>query len=287
MLSVHGKRSDGFHELTSLMAPLSFGDQLELRESETGSDRLECTDERLPTDGGNLILRAVAAFRRASGVSTRFAFRLKKQIPVGAGLGGGSSNASATLLALNEWFGSPLCAESLASLAAELGSDCPFFLVRRPARIGGRGELVERLPGAALSRLDGQKLLLCSPPFPVETAWAYRRLAASANNYEAVPTARRRLDAFLAGGDPGEVLFNSFESPVGGKYLAIPTLLDALRAEGAACLMSGSGSACFILLPDGTDVARLIERCRSSWGEDAFCIETSIIGPEDASSRRV
>ena len=282
MLSVHGKRGDGFHELTSLMAPLHFGDELELRATEAGPDVLECTDDRVPTDASNLILRAAAAFRRASGITTNFAFRLKKRIPVGAGLGGGSSNASSTLLALNEWFEGPLSPDALTGLAAELGSDCPFFLSRRPALIGGRGEQIEGLPLSVLSRLEGQRLLLCYPPFPVETAWAYRRLATSVENYETAANARQRLDAFFAGGEIPDLLFNSFEGPVGEKYLAIPTFLDALRAEGASCLMSGSGSACFILLPAGTDGARLIEHCRSCWGKDAFCVETSIIGQNDA-----
>lgn len=282
MLSVHGKRSDGFHELTSLMAPLHFGDELALREIETGPDILECTDERLPTDASNLVLRAAAAFRRASGVSTNFTFRLKKRIPVGAGLGGGSSNASSALLALNEWFEEPLSPDSLTDLAAELGSDCPFFLSRRPALIGGRGERIERLPRSVLSRLEGQRILLCDPPFPVETAWAYRRLANSVENYEAAANARQRLDGFFAGGEISDLLFNSFEGPVGEKYLAIPTFLEILRAEGASCLMSGSGGACFILLPAGTNGAALIDRCHSCWGKDAFCVETFIIGQKDA-----
>ncbi|MFP4156251.1 MAG: 4-(cytidine 5'-diphospho)-2-C-methyl-D-erythritol kinase [Opitutales bacterium] len=281
MLSVHGKRPDGFHELTSLMAPLQFGDHLELRECADGPDSLECSDALVPTDTGNLILQAAEAFRRASGLSAPFAFRLKKAIPVGAGLGGGSSDGAATLLALNEWHGRPLSRASLAAMAAELGSDCPFFLDRRPALVGGRGDRIEALPPAIESRLVGQKLLLCHPPFSVETAWAYRRLADSGKHYEPASEARERLDAFFAGGQLGDLLFNSFEQPVGDKYLAIPGLLDVLRGAGASCLMSGSGSACFILLGEGADAGRLTELCRSCWGEGAFCVETSVIGVED------
>jgi 4-diphosphocytidyl-2-C-methyl-D-erythritol kinase len=281
MLSVHGKRRDGFHELTSLMVPLKFGDRLELREREGGPDSLECADARVPTDTGNLILRAAEAFRGASGVSAQFAFRLMKKVPMGAGLGGGSSDGAATLLALNEWFGRPLSRASLVRLAAELGSDCPFFLDRRPALVRGRGDRIEAVHPTIKSRLAGQQLLICYPPFSVETAWAYRRLAASGDHYEPADKARERLEAFSAGGQIGHLLFNSFEQPVGDKYLAIPGLLDVLRGAGADCLMSGSGSACFILVPEGADITRLIGYCRSCWGEDAFCVETSVIGVED------
>ena len=124
MLSVHGPREDGFHELTSVVVPLAFGDELRVRCADV--DSLECTDASLPTGSENLVLLAAEAFRRYSGSSLYFSFFLEKRIPVGAGLGGGSGNAAVALQAMNQLAGNPLEGDVLVELAAELGSDCAF-----------------------------------------------------------------------------------------------------------------------------------------------------------------
>lgn len=281
MLAVHGRRSDGFHELTSVVAPLQFGDRLYLRANDRAKDVLDCGDSDLPCDADNLVLRAVAAFRDATGINAAFDLRLEKRIPVGAGLGGGSSNATATLMALNEWFDFPLGRDQLGALAAGLGSDCPFFLQQRPALLRGRGESVEALPEAICERLSGLRLLLICPPFAIETAWAYQTLAGFPGCDGSQAEAEARLQRFERTACPGDLLFNRFEAVVGSKYLALPTLISQLRNEGYDCLMSGSGSACFILLTGETPAPALIERCRASWGRQMFCVETSIAGPED------
>lgn len=275
MLSVHNKREDGFHDLSSLVVPLQFGDRLALRPSQATIDTLECDQPGVPTDERNLVLRAAALFRQAARKQTRFVFRLEKRIPVAAGLGGGSSNGSAALVALNEWFQRPLRVDQLMTLAAKLGSDCPFFIEGAPAVVRGRGEHVEVLSPDLRSRLSGQKLVLAFPSFSVATAWAYGQLVAQ-SHYEPVALAQSRLDRFYGGESVESLLFNSFEAPVGAKHLAISTFLETLRAEGANCLMSGSGSACFILLPGGIEGARFLKRCRACWGEEIFCVETSI-----------
>ncbi len=287
MLSVHGKRSDGFHDLTSLMVALAFGDRLSFREVEGSCDQLSCLDPRVPTGPENLILRAAESFRRATGMNRFFEFQLEKRIPMGAGLGGGSSDAVATLKGLNADSGHPLDRAALIELAAELGSDCPFFVEGVPALIEGRGERLTPLPEDVAARLQGRKLLLIGPPFAINTAWAYRHLAQVVRHYEDAGVARRRLDAFFSGGPDAEILFNSFEAAVGEKYLALPALLDALRAQGYPCLMSGSGSVCFVLVgPEGAPTG-LQEQCREAWGSDLFCVETEVLGADYACAARV
>lgn len=277
MLSVQGPRSDGFHALTSVMAALSFGDRLEVSLGAGSADTLHCDDAEVPTGDDNLIVRAAQLFRRESGIREYFAFDLEKRIPMGAGLGGGSANAAVALNAMNELAGAPFAREKLLEMAAVLGSDCPFFIGAQSARVSGRGDVIEPLPDSVRQRLAGQRIALFRPPFGVPTVWAYGRLRAGApGSYESAGVAEGRMERFLAGGPLRDLLFNSFEAPVGAKYLAIPCLLEELRALGYACLMSGSGSCCFALLEDGTDLALLKERCEHAWGIDAFFIESCL-----------
>lgn len=275
MLSVHGPRPDGFHALTSIMAPLTFCDRLRVSRSGAAADTFHCDNADVPPGGDNLILRAAELFRRRSGTLDYFNFDLEKRIPMGAGLGGGSSNAVVALKAMNELTGEPLARQALLGVTAEVGSDCPFFIDGLTARISGRGADTEVLPAAIRERLSGRRIALFRPHFGVPTAWAYARLRAGAPaSYENEASARSRVEAFLSGGSLEDLLFNSFERSVGQKYLVIPCLLEALRASGYACLMSGSGSCCFALLEDGMDLAGLKSVCEQALGPRAFFIES-------------
>lgn len=278
MLSVHGRRPDGFHELTSLMVALKFGDTLTVRIRNANEDALQCSDPAVPSGAENLVLRAASAFRECLGHSVYFEFHLEKRIPMGAGLGGGSGNAVAALKGMNQLLGEPLNKETLHELAAELGSDCPFFIDAKPAWIYGRGERIEPLDVSLCEQLQGMPLVLFKPNFAVNTAWAFQRLAANASdNYRPEPVDTKGLEDSIRAGGFNDLLFNSFETPVGKKYVALPTLLDQLRAAGVVCMMSGSGSSCFALPESGRVEAKQIkEIVLNGWGEAVFWVETSI-----------
>jgi 4-diphosphocytidyl-2-C-methyl-D-erythritol kinase len=282
-LAVTGRRADGFHDLVSLAAPLEFGDVLRAEPAE--GFHLACTGLAAPADGDNLVIRAAGAFRAASGWRGGARFTLEKRIPMGAGLGGGSSNAVAALRALNALAGDPLGEAALADVAASLGSDCPLFLHGGPVVVRGRGERVEPVPAAvAAGRLAGRSVLVFKPDFPIPTAWAYGRLAETARKggggYLPASEAEARLAAWMADADaPVEsLLFNSMEAAAFGKFLALPALLDRLAGPlGAAVRMSGSGSACFAILGEGSPPAgRIVEAVRDAWGTSAFVVETRI-----------
>src|SRR5437588_4299904 len=137
------RRADGFHEIETLMAPISLADGLTI-ERAGDDDQIEffCDDPSLPVGDDNLIVRAAKFFRERTAIRTGVTIALEKKIPHGAGLGGDSSDAASTLLGLNELFGTRLPDDELLKLAAQLGSDVPFFLVRSAAVCRGRGELV-------------------------------------------------------------------------------------------------------------------------------------------------
>lgn len=277
MLSVHGQRADGFHALTSLVVALEFGDTLTIRAG--GSrDVLHCSDPAVPLGPENLLLKAAAAFRSRLGRAEYFEFNLNKRIPMGAGLGGGSSNAAVALRGMNQLAGEPFSNAVLCELAAELGSDCAFFIEGRAAWMRGRGEVIEPVAAEVAERLRGTRVVLFRPNFSVETAGAYSLLVASASDgYEPEAAGLARMQHFIESGTLADVLFNSFEGPVGSKYLAISTLLAQLRAAGVECLMSGSGSCCFALLEENCAHVSQIEKIvRDAWGEAVFWVETSI-----------
>jgi len=277
MLSVHGRREDGFHALTSLVVALEFGDTLTIRSSDS-VDVLRCSDAGVPLGPENLVLKAAAAFRTRLGREVFFEFDLDKRIPMGAGLGGGSGNAAVALRGMNALVGEPFTNEVLCEIAAELGSDCPFFIEAAPAWMRGRGEVIEPLEAELAERLRGARVVLFRPDFGVETAWAYGRLVAGApETYETEATGVARMQRFVKNGELSDVLYNSFEAPVGSKYLAISTLLADLRKQGVACLMSGSGSCCFALLEkEGASAEEIGRFVRDAWGETVFWVETSI-----------
>jgi 4-diphosphocytidyl-2-C-methyl-D-erythritol kinase len=274
MLSVHGRRADGFHDLTSVVAPLEFGDELAIRKRDGRADRLESNGADVPLDRSNLVLQAAECFREASGQEAYFDFRLQKRIPVGAGLGGGSSDAVAALKGMDALLSTDMGSARLRQLAARLGSDCPFFVDGVPALMSGRGECLEPLDPDLAGHLVGQRLVVFRPDFGVDTAWAYRRLASMPEGYESKAAATARLAAFREGGDLGLLLRNSFEAVVGGKYLAIPCLLELLREKGFRAIMSGSGSACFALVDDLVQAHEVKEFCFRCWGESTFWVET-------------
>jgi 4-diphosphocytidyl-2-C-methyl-D-erythritol kinase len=277
-LAVTGRRADGYHELISVVAPLTFGDELTAQTGEgrpeTGKQfSLECDDPAVPVDDSNLVLKAAQAFAAATDWKATVRFRLAKRIPVGAGLGGGSSNATAALLALNRLTGAGLSRAALMALAAGVGSDCPLFLPGGPVVMRGRGEQVEALPAAAARRLQGRPVLLFKPGFGVSTAWAYEQVAAAApQGYLSAAEAGRRLVAWIEGeADATELLFNNLEPVVFRKYLALPVLLERLRTHfGLAARMSGSGSACFALLPAGAPTAEISAAIVEAWGPVGF-----------------
>src|SRR5512132_4064227 len=170
-LRVLGRRSDSFHEVETVIAPISLCDEIKI-EQRPGKQEVafRCDDPSVPKGEGNIVVRAANVFFEETKIISGISIALKKRIPHGAGLGGGSSDAASTLLALNELFETNLPREALGRMAEMIGSDVPFFIFQSAAVCKGRGELVSaiRLP-------ERSSLLLLKPEFGVPTQWAYSR----------------------------------------------------------------------------------------------------------------
>jgi 4-diphosphocytidyl-2-C-methyl-D-erythritol kinase len=249
---IKDRRADGFHEIETLMAPISLADRITIeRAGDDGEIRFTCDDPSLPAGDDNLVVRAAKLFCQRADIASGITIALEKKIPHGAGLGGGSSDAASTLLALNELFAADLSQEDLLQLAAQLGSDVPFFIVRSAAVCRGRGEIVE------LTALSTElRLVLFKPDFAVPTPWAYGRWKDSRE----LPGVDYSPQEFN-----GTQFVNDLERPVFEKFVLLAQLKNWLRQqrEVAVALMSGSGSTVFAVVREGATGEALAARARS------------------------
>jgi 4-diphosphocytidyl-2-C-methyl-D-erythritol kinase len=214
------------------------------------------------------VFRAAQGFLEAAGIRDGVRVHLEKYIPMAAGLGGGSGNAATTLLGLNELFGGPLSPGQLQTIAAQLGSDVPFFLQDKPALATGRGEITE--PLEPFSAMKGVTILLVHPGFGIATAWAYQQLARFPSALNGRPGRAQKLVGLLQTADlqtAGGGFYNSLEAPALWKYPLLAMFQEFLRANGAAAtLMSGSGSTTFALIHGKSAAETLAEEFKSHFG---------------------
>lgn len=232
-LHILAKRPDGYHEIETIMAAIPFCDILEITVAD--EDIFIQTGIEVPSDGQpNLCQRAVSLLRQEQDFP-HLRIHLRKQIPVGAGLGGGSADASYTLLGLNELFDLGYSENELENFAAQLGSDCPFFIKAGLQLAKGRGELLTIIEPLGKSVY----LVLCNPKIHVSTANAYAGVRPLANRASL-------LETYKSKGIEG--IQNDFESSVFQSFPEIQDLKNALLSAGALyAAMSGSGSSVFAL----------------------------------------
>ena len=250
-LKVLGIRRDGFHEIETFISPISLCDQIKIDKNKRGQGiSFRCDDPSVPRGSENLAVRAANAFFTATQTKPAVSIVLKKIIPHGAGLGGGSSDAAAVLLALNQLFATKLSRQKLAKLGSTIGSDVPFFIFESAAVCTGRGEIVT--PRELTQQLS---ILLVKPDFGVSTPWAYERW----QNSRELPGISYVQQDFR-----GQKLHNDLERPVFEKFVFLARIKMWLlqRKEVAAALMSGSGSTVFAALRPNVNIDLLAKRVR-------------------------
>ncbi len=269
-LQILGRREDGFHELETLLQMVSLYDDLELEACAAGVT-LECDAAGIPTDSENLAFRAARLLQetcpdRAGGVR----IRLVKRIPAGAGLGGGSGNAAGVLLGANVLWDLKLSRRKLAALAAQLGSDVPFFVTAPCAWGRGRGEILEPVQVS-----DKFYVLLVFPGFPIATAWVYRNLNLKLTKRENNISILKKFLSKSQFSQLGERLVNDLEPVVEQRYTEIPAIKERLLAEGAkGALLSGSGSTVFGIFDHLDQAKRAYAEIGKTTGGELFLTET-------------
>ena len=241
-LKILGRWDNGFHDLDTLIAPISLYDEIRIDKGRPGNGiEFRCDDPSVPPGNDNLVVRAAKAFFETTEIEPAVSIELQKKIPHGAGLGGGSSDAASVLLALNELFDAKLSRQTLARMAEPIGSDVPFFVFQSAARCKGRGEIVTPIK---LKRRFS--LLLLKPAFAVSTGWAYSRWQDSRE----IPGVRYGAQEFF-----DQTFVNDLERPVFEKFVFLAQLKMYLlsQSEVGAALMSGSGPTMFAVMQAGAD----------------------------------
>ena len=273
-LRVVGRRADGYHLLDTIMAPVSLYDEIDIRKVRVRvknkkpappSIKVICKHPLVPNDEKNLVHRAARLLLAKAKSDQPIEIRLRKRIPVGAGLGGGSTDAAATLVGLNRLLKLGFSKKKLERLGLKLGADVPFFIRGRPARACGIGERLQ--PFGPLRRLWA---VIIYPGFPVSTAWVYGNLPAKLTK----PSVNTSIASLLTGsGSLANLLVNDLERVSLSRYPKIGLLKQALLREGAAgSLMSGSGSSVFGVFKSKRKAEHAFRRLRQEGEFQAFLV---------------
>lgn len=247
-LHVRGKRPDGYHELFSLMCRINLFDEILLHLGKGNGVEVSCAHPKVPVDSNNLACRAANLFQCELGSERRIKIHLKKNIPVAAGLGGGSSNAASVLMALNAYHDHPFSQEMLMKMGLKLGADVPFFIFQKPAIATGIGEKLTAFEGDL-----PYHILLLYTGAEVSTVETYQNLNLGLTKDEKKPTnSNLKLKMF----DPAHDLANDLERVTIQKYPEIRLAKEKMIKSGAVgALMSGSGSTVFGLF-DNAETAK-------------------------------
>lgn len=237
-LKITGRRPNGYHELVSIMVPVDLFDILELNVHSGGQINIQSKGFEVPKDENNLIYLAASSFMSRLGIDNGTSINLIKNIPVAAGLGGGSSDAAATLLILNRIYSNPLSNSDLHDLAVKLGADVPFFLNCRPSLVTGIGDIIKPIPN-----WPELWYLIITPPIKVSTSWVYRnlKLELTTGEYDYILKILKN-DTFSI----SRILENDLETVTSASFPIINTLKKLLMdADAEGAIMSGSGPSVF------------------------------------------
>jgi 4-diphosphocytidyl-2-C-methyl-D-erythritol kinase len=272
-LEVHGKKDDGYHNIESVMQTVSLSDTIEIERNDDET-ALTCTDEKLTCGPDNLILKAAGAFFAAMKITGGALFRLTKIIPIAAGLGGGSSDAAATLIGLNKLYETNLTVSRLCAIGSEIGADVPFCVRRGTCYVSGIGETLKRCPD-----IPDCHIVIAIGNGRISTRWAFHRI-------DDIPERRTEvIDGMRSAISQGKIediagnLYNVFET-VSPYEVKIKHILLESGAFGTT--MSGSGPAIFGIF-GGMDKASDANDALTSHGYKSFICRP--VAKQDAGSR--
>ena len=268
-LHINGKREDGYHDIETLFALIGLYDVITAEKAD--EDRLVCTDDTVPTDGRNLIFKALDLYRDKCAIDDKFFIQLEKNIPHGAGLGGGSSNAAVFLKMAQDITDVHLSYEENAEILASIGSDTVYFLHNRPMIGLGRGEILKAAP-----ELPKAGILLINPGVHVPTGQIYNDRNLTLTRCSDLSTMPHEL-GFC---ELLELMFNGMEKAVFSAYPVVRELAEEMqKLGGAKTMMSGSGSSVFSVFENDDTLNSAYNRALQLW-PDYTVIKTYIINQE-------
>jgi 4-diphosphocytidyl-2-C-methyl-D-erythritol kinase len=267
-LRVVGKRRDGYHLIDTIMAPVSLYDEITIARGKPGAKlTVTCDDPAIPSGKNNLAYKAAALILGNEAARRPVSIHIKKRIPAGAGLGGGSSDAAASLIGVNRLLRLRKSPDELMKIGAQIGADVPFFILGRPARARGIGEQL-----TPLKTRQPLWLVIIYPGFQVSTAWAYHSLDFKLTKNSGKTSLNRHV--WPLRGRAME-LVNDLEKPVLRRYPKVARLKQRLAEEGAVgTLMSGSGSSVFGIFSSGDKAKKAFLRLEREDGIQAYLVRS-------------
>jgi 4-diphosphocytidyl-2-C-methyl-D-erythritol kinase len=264
-LEITGNRPDGYHDLVMILQSIDLCDQVDIRKIGTNEIQVTCTNPEVPCDRTNLAYKAAALMQNVYPEIGGIEIAINKQIPMGAGLAGGSGNAAAVLVGIDRLWDLGLTQSQLCDFAAQLGSDIPFCVTGGTALATGRGEILSPLPD-----LTDLVLVICKPrQIAIATAWAYQTFRGqgllATSKVKDQNLSSQMVAAIASGGESaqnkiGRLLYNDLERVVLPEYPAIAELKNKLLdQECLGAMMSGSGSTVFAIAPDSDRAHQIAE----------------------------
>jgi len=271
-LDVLNKRPDGYHNIKTLFEKIDLKDEIEIIQKRSGIDVKIEPEARCPGGKDNIVYKAAEALLKAAGVNLGLEIIIRKNIPVGSGLGGGSSDAASVLRAINEKFNLGIMPDKLFSIAGELGKDVPFFMLDASFAIA-------RSTGEDLEPIDTDVSffhVVVKPDVSISTAMMYKRLdnmhrSPRKDNFKAIIPALKNNNLTLL----KDSYYNAFEEVLADESLYIEKTKSLLLASGAdAVFLSGSGSALFCTVKEKEDAIKILEQIPKKQGMDVFLAAT-------------
>ena len=273
ILRILDRRPDGYHNLWSIMHTVALEDEVIMRmTSSSGGITLTCDQKGLSVDDTNLVWKAASAVLGQAGRPVGLDIELRKRIPMGGGLGGGSSDAAATILGLNKLLKLGWSTTKMGEVGQVLGSDVAFFLYAPSAIVSGRGERVQAVT------IEGERwVVLAKPSFGIETRWAYQELAGTRPGVRTLSADHLRIDRSgqVTWNEVADRAENDFEMPVFAKHPSLDRIKRTLLVMGARCaLLSGSGATIFGLFEDEPSARRAGDRLTEDKELKIFVVPT-------------
>jgi 4-diphosphocytidyl-2-C-methyl-D-erythritol kinase len=267
-LRVVGKRKDGYHLVDTIMVPVSLYDEIEIIKARTPGKHLQvtCSHPWVPAGKNNLAYQAASLLLRETKIRDDVRIHISKRIPVGAGLGGGSTDAAAVLLGLNRLLRLNYSLKKLERISLSLGADVPFFIKGVPARVQGVGERI-----SPIKKFPRIWLVIAYPGFSVSTAWVYRNLRLKLTKSRV----NTSIISLLESPDKiGRLLVNDLETVTASRYPKIALLKEKLTRAGAAgVLMSGSGSSVFGVFNSRRRAKQALLRLKKEEESETFLVQ--------------
>ena len=279
-LSVGEKRTDNFHEVRTVLAKVQLYDLVTIRKgTEKGSTTISCPGNIEIANEHNLAVKMINLWRSATGIEDGIDLLIEKKIPMQAGLGGGSSDAVSTLIGLNLLSHKKLSFDELLGLSARVGSDCASFLFQGACVASGRGEKIREVKPDASKKISGNRVLLFKPSCGFSTADIYGRYQVGDSLFPQTNQMDERIGHWESGQlSLIDLMYNDLSSPVLKKFIFITALFRELRERFKLNpMISGSGSCCFFIIPEGFNIEPVKQLIFDSWGEDIFLTETNLL----------